>query len=203
MMIIGRSINMLDKNILLTKKPKAVVIGTSAGGFQLLLRIFSNLNTHFSLPIFLVQHLSKNTDKNYIDTLSKSSKIPVCEVLDKVSITPGKIFVAPPDYHLLVETTQQLSIGLFEQVSYSRPSVDVLFESAAEVYQDNLLGIILSGANSDGAKGLKKIIDYGGIGIAQDLQEAEFKRMPESALKMAKGSYMFKLEKIIETLNHI
>ena len=115
-------------------------------------------------------------------------------------IMPGQIYVAPPDYHLLVEEDRTLSIGLFEPVCYSRPSVDVLFESAAEVYKHNLLGIILSGANSDGALGLKVVYQHQGICIVQDPIHSEFKRMPESAIKETKVDYILSKEEILKFL---
>ena len=177
-----------------------IVIGTSAGGIPLLLNIFSTLPTSFHIPIILVQHISKANSTGYIPILEQSSQLPIIEAYDKMPITPGHIFVAPPEYHILVEENKSLSIGLFDPVCYSRPSVDVLFESAAEVYQHECLGIILSGANADGAKGLKHIAKYKGTCIIQDPNEAEFSRMPKSAMKESKVAQILTLNNIIRVL---
>ncbi|NCD43187.1 MAG: chemotaxis protein CheB [Bacteroidia bacterium] len=163
--------------------PGAVVIGASAGGMEALAKIIPPLPEKFPVPIIIVQHISPDSE-NYITTyLNKLSKLKVKEAEEKESITRGKVYIAPPNYHLLVERNKTFSLTIAERVSYARPSIDVLFETAAEAYGRWLIGIILTGANHDGAAGMYTIQRHGGLTVVQDPYTAEIDTMPRATLE--------------------
>ncbi len=164
-------------------KYKAIVIGTSAGGLNALQIILNPLPDDFALPILIVQHRSPAPNDFLALSLNSSCQLLVKEAEEKEDIKPGYVYIAPANYHLLIEQDKTLSLSIDEKVRYSRPSIDVLFETAAEVYQSALIGIILTGANNDGTAGLKKIKAYGGLIIAQNPATAESEMMPSSAIK--------------------
>ena len=141
---------------------KAIVIGASAGGLQALQKILGPLPADFSLPILIVQHRLPTADDLLTFALNESCRLTVKEANEKDYIEPGRVYVAPANYHLLVERDRTLSLSADAKVCYSRPSIDVLFESAADVYLSQLIGIILTGATHDGTAGLKKIKQNGG-----------------------------------------
>lgn len=161
---------------------KALVLGASAGGLKVLATILPQLPEHLPFAVFLVQH-QKATGKHYLSSvLSDLSPLPVHEAEDKMTIKAGHLYVAPADYHLLIESPHQLALSLDEPVHYCRPSVDMLFESAADVFRSHVIGIILSGMGCDGAEGLKEIHQAGGLCAIQDPNTAAYPSMPESAL---------------------
>lgn len=174
----------------------AVVIGVSAGGMNALGAILPRLPANFPLPIIIVQHISPRSDTFMIRHFNSLSKITVKEADEKESIKPGFAYFAPPNYHLLIEEDHTFSLSIEGRVNYSRPSIDVLFESALDAYCTKLIGIILTGANNDGSRGLKKIKDCGGLVIVQDPKTAEVPTMPEAALKISKIDHVLKLEEI-------
>lgn len=180
-----------------------VVIGTSAGGMNALSFLFSKLKSDFPLPIAVVQHLHPNQNKFFVDYYNQHSKIPVIEALDKSPIEKNKIFIAPPDYHLLIENKETFSLSADEKVNYSRPSIDVLFESAAEVFGEKTISIILTGANNDGAAGSKIIKDAGGYCIAQNPNYSEHGFMPKTAIDIAKIDNILRLDEIPQRLLEI
>ena len=182
---------------------KAVVIGSSAGGLTALSSILPELPSDFPIPIFIVQHMPPNTDSFLPNYLNKLSKINVKEAQDKESIHASTVYIAPGGYHLLVEDNHSLSLDSDIRVRYSRPSVDVLFESAADVFRQSLIGIILTGANDDGAAGLHVIKSYGGLTIVQDPKTAEAPRMPSEAIKTTKVDHIMATEKIAPLLCQI
>lgn len=184
----------------MNSKPKAIVIGSSAGGLQALKTIFSLLGSEFSIPIIVVQHISPHSD-NYITTyLNKICKIKVKEANEKEMIKNGIIYFSPPNFHLLIEENFTFSLTTEDRVNFARPSIDVLFETAAYAYGRTLVGIVLTGANNDGAEGLRKIKKRGGITIVQDPKTAEVNAMPNSAIKGSKIDYILSLEEIAELL---
>jgi len=185
------------------KKYKAVVIGTSAGGLKALKRILPRLSSNYPLPLLIVQHISPLSDNYMSQMLNDASKITVKEADEKEKILPSIAYIAPPDYHMLVENDKTISLSVEEKVNYSRPSIDVLFETAADAFGDKLIGIILTGANPDGAKGLKKIKDAGGMTIVQSPDDAESKTMPEAAINITKPDYIFSIDEIITFLTQI
>ena len=162
---------------------QAVVIGTSTGGLHALQTILASLPADFNLPILIVQHRLPGLHDFLTFSLNETCQLPVKEASEKECIKPGRVYVAPANYHLQVERDRTLSLSIDAKVCYSRPSIDVLFETAAETYRSGLIGIILTGANDDGTTGLKKIKAYDGLTIAQNPATAEAKVMPASAIR--------------------
>lgn len=160
----------------------AIVIGGSAGGLAALEVIFSALPKDFALPILVVQHLHPSDDGSFARHMAILTKLPVVEPCDKQRIERGHVYVAPANYHMLVEQDGTISLSVDERVNWSRPSIDVLFESAARVWQESVIAVILSGANADGAEGLLAIKTAGGLTIAQDPASAEIPVMPQAAI---------------------
>jgi two-component system, chemotaxis family, protein-glutamate methylesterase/glutaminase len=175
-----------------------VVIGASAGGFDALCRIVSRLPADFSLPIAAVQHRAKESEL-LAKLIQDCTALPVVEVEDKQPIEPGTVYIAPPDYHLLVEEGA-FALSTEGLVGYSRPSIDVCFESAADVYGPGVIGVVLTGANADGARGLKRIVEGGGQAIVQDPSTAEVAVMPASAQKLVARARVMSLDEIAEHL---
>jgi len=179
---------------------EAIVIGTSSGGMNALKFLFSVLPVDFSLPIIIVQHIGPRSDSQWIDLLNTNSKLSIKEADEKEKIENGKVYIAPPNYHLLIEKDKTFSLTIDERVNYSRPSIDVLFESAAEAYKNKLIGVILTGSNNDGTNGLKRIKEYGGLTIVQDPATAESSYMPASAIAVVQIDYILTLEDIMKLL---
>ncbi len=181
-------------------KYKAIVIGSSAGGLTALRTLLTMLDKEFKIPIIIVQHTSPSSD-NYITTyLNDQCELEVKEADEKETIKNGYVYFAPPNFHLLVEENLTLSLSIDERVNYARPSVDVLFDTAADTYREKLIGIVLTGANNDGSKGLNKIKEYGGLTIVQDPKTAEVDSMPLAAIKATKVDHILSLRKIGELL---
>lgn len=160
----------------------AVVIGASAGGLEALLAILTQLPPGYHLPLLAVLHLPSHGDSRLAEVLGARMNLPVREAADKERIQPGTLYVAPGGYHLLVEQDQSLSLSCDPPVHYSRPSIDVMMESAADAWGDRLAGILLTGANDDGADGLARIGQHGGLTIVQDPNEAAVRAMPQAAI---------------------
>ena len=179
---------------------EAIVIGVSSGGMNALKIISSTLPAHFNLPIIIVQHLSAHSDSHWIKLLNEKSHLNVKEADEKEKIEKGTIYIAPPNYHLLIEKDKTFSLTIDERVNFARPSIDVLFESAAEAYKNKLIGIVLTGSNSDGTKGIKRIKDCGGLAIIQDPNTADSEYMPKSAIAAIEPDYIVSLEEIVELL---
>ncbi len=165
------------------KSYEALVIGASAGGMQALASIFAQFSADYTLAVLVVQHRHKASDdflSKYFDDLCL---LQVLEAEDKMKVQAGVVYIAPPDYHLLVEMDKTLSLSVDPPVNYSRPSVDVLFETAAEAYGKSLVGVVLTGANSDGSRGLARIQQLGGVTLIQEPSTAEAPQMPEAAIR--------------------
>jgi two-component system, chemotaxis family, protein-glutamate methylesterase/glutaminase len=184
-------------------KYQAIVMGSSAGGVAVLECILSSLPKKFPLPLMIVQHLAPNSDDYLAHFLDNSCHLVVKEVEDEEPIQPGYVYLSPPNYHLMVEKKQTLSLSTDNPVNFSRPSIDVLFESASRVYVDNLIGILLTGANKDGSKGLACIHEQGGLTIVQDPNTAESPFMPLAAIEAVKVDYILPEEKIGTLLKDI
>lgn len=176
-------------------KYKAIVIGTSAGGVEALKVVLKDIEQTIELPIIIVIHIKERTD-GFSKIYEGLNRLTIKEAEDKEEIKNGVIYFAPSNYHLSIEDNYTFSLSVEEKVNYSRPSIDILFESAAEVYTDNLLGIILTGANSDGALGLEKIRKLGGECIVQDPEEAYFDIMPRAALKCVSTCKIMNLDSV-------
>ncbi len=179
---------------------KAIVIGTSAGGLHALLALIEDLPKDYGLPIIVVQHRSKDQKHLLEDVLQQRCKIKIKQVDEKEHIEKGIVYIAPPDYHLFIERDHTFSLSSDPLVSYSRPSIDVLFESAAHVYRTSLIGILLTGANSDGSAGLAAIKKYGGLTVAQSPAEALFPYMPQSAIDRGAALQVLTLAEIHTTI---
>ena len=177
-----------------------VVIGASLGGLEALKTICSGISEGFPLPVVIVQHRSAyKDDKLLCQILQEHSRLPVGEVEDKEAILGGKIYIAPSDYHLLVEKGG-FALSTDMPVEYARPSINVLFESAADAYGDKTIGVVLTGANEDGANGVKRIKDRGGMVIVQDPATAESPLMPQAAIDVCKADYIVPLREIAPLL---
>lgn len=174
---------------------KIVVIGVSMGGLKALPVVLSALPPEFPLPVAVVQHRDKDADDTLSHLLQKSCALPVAEVEDKDPILPGRVYLAPPGYHLLAEG-DHFALSTEELVNYARPSIDVFFESAAEAYEGGVIGVILTGVNEDGAKGLAAIKTWGGEAIVQDPQTAASPEMPEAAIAATEVDKILPLEEI-------
>ncbi|TKG92319.1 chemotaxis protein CheB [Puteibacter caeruleilacunae] len=179
---------------------KAIVIGTSYGGLEAIKAIIPKLPKDFPLALLIVLHIGDNDNTTFINLLNDSSEILIKEAEEKESIKPGIVYFAPPNYHLLVEKDETISLSTEPKVNFSRPSIDVLFESASWVYRDQLIGIVMSGANSDGADGLKLIKANGGTTIVENPCSSYAPTMPRAALKSTKPDYRLKLEAIKDQL---
>lgn len=176
---------------------KAIVMGISAGGMAALAKILPALPRDFPLPLMIVQHLHPHQGRFYVNYFDSLCNVMVKEADEKEKIQAGIVYFAPPNYHLLVEADTSLSLTVDEKVNFSRPSIDVLFESAADIYRAHLIGVVLTGANGDGALGLKKIKQNGGLAIVQDPEDAEVAVMPQAAIAATTVDYILSLSNII------
>jgi len=186
---------------------EAIVIGVSSGGMNALKFISSALPADFSIPIIIVQHVSARSDNEWIKLLNKKSNLTIKEADEKEKIETGNVYIAPANYHLMIENDKTFSLTIDEYVNFARPSIDVLFESAAEAYKDKLIGVVLTGSNNDGSKGIKRIKELGGMAIIQDSETAESPIMPASAIaaclsgrQAVQLDYILSLEKIVQLL---
>ncbi len=181
----------------------AVVIGTSAGGIDALKSVLSNIKKPLLLPIVIVQHLSPRHESYLPSILTHFTGHKVKEIEEKEKIHGGIIYIAPPNFHVLVEKNGTLTLTVEKRVSYARPSIDVLFETAADAYRNELIGVILTGANHDGANGLKCIKFYGGYTIVQEPLKAYASEMPRAAIKKSMPDIILPLDEIGAHLNKI
>lgn len=179
---------------------EAVVVGASAGGVHALLALLSGLPAHFSLPIIAVLHLPKERDSRLADVFQQRLGMTVREAADKETIAPGTLYFAGSGYHLSIEMDRTFSLSCEEPVNYSRPSIDVLMESAADAYGAGLAGLLLTGANFDGAAGLARIKQCGGLTAVQDPAEAQVATMPQAAIRKLKPNLILTLDRIRQLL---
>lgn len=183
------------------REVEAVVIGSSAGAVSALSSMLPQLPSDYPLPILIVVHVSADRDNKVAKLFQSTCRLNVKEAEDKEPVAPGTVYFAPPDYHLLVENDRRLSLSNEEPVNFSRPSIDVLFESAADAYGRALLAIILTGANNDGAEGLRAVCAAGGLAVVQTPESAEASAMPEAALAACEDARPMSLVKISELLS--
>lgn len=174
----------------------AVVIGTSWGGLAAITTVLSGIRWNQTLPIILCQHQYPHARSRLVDVLRVRTRLKVMEIEDKMPVEPGILYVCPPNYHTLVEREGRFSLNVDPPVMYSRPSIDVLFESAAEAWGQHLLGIVLTGANEDGANGLVHVTRCGGVAIVQKPETAEVATMPAAALAKVPWAQVMTLEEI-------
>jgi len=182
---------------------RAVVMGASAGAVEALSAILPALPAGYPLPVIVVVHLPPDKDSAMAKLLQMKCRVDVREVEDKEPLEAGTVYIAPPDYHVLVEHDERLSLSSEEPVFYSRPSIDVLFESAADVYGPGLVGIVLTGANSDGAQGLRAICAAGGTALVQHPEQAYATAMPQAALEACPEAKALSLPAIAAYLKEV
>lgn len=167
---------------------KALVIGGSAGSLDVLLELFPSLSENMSFPIILVTHRKSGNDALLTDLLTSRTRLKVNEAEEKDRLLAGNVYIAPADYHLLIEENETISLDYSEKVNYSRPSIDVTFQSAAEVYKDGLVCILLSGSNADGVEGLKTVKKLGGLVVVQNPKTAIIPYMPQQAVNEVRSA---------------
>lgn len=169
---------------------KVVMIGGSAGSIQVLAEILPRLKENLLLAVVIVLHRKPAAESTLTFLLNSYSNLAVSEVTDKMSLEGGKVFLAPADYHLLFESDNVMSLDVSEKINFSRPSIDVSFCSASQVYGKNVVGFLLSGANSDGVEGLLNIQRNGGTICVQDPNTAEVDYMPKQAIGQLNVNYI-------------
>jgi len=184
-------------------RAEAVVIGASAGALEALSAILPALPAGYGLPLMIVVHVPPDKKSLLAELFQAKCAIEVREAEDKEPLRGGTAYFAPSDYHLLVEEDRSLSLSSDEPVLYSRPSVDVLFESAADAYGPGLVAIVLTGANEDGAKGLMAVAEAGGLAIVQNPRAAYASQMPEAAIVKCPGAQVLSLQEIAIFLQEI
>lgn len=187
----------------LNRKYDVLVFGGSAGSLEVLLKLLSGLESPISFAIIIVIHRKNSYDSTLQDLLTSKTSIPVQEIEDKDRMVPGNIYLAPADYHLLVEQDHTFSLDASEKINFSRPSIDVTFQSVAEVFQSAAAGFLLSGANSDGTDGLKAIQLAGGTTIAQDPVSAQVPFMPQHAIVNTSIDFVFDLTQMLDFIHLI
>jgi len=179
-----------------------IVIGTSLGGLSALKTLLGYLPKDFPAAIAIVQHRHRESDQSLSTFLQQLTVLPVHDVEDKECIQPGTVYLAPADYHLLVECGY-FSLSVDEPVSYARPSIDVMFESVADAYSDHAIGVILTGANQDGVQGLKALKAKGGVTLVQDPNGAESPVLPSAAIAAVAVDWILPLSQIAPHLVHL
>lgn len=183
----------MEKNIL--NNYSLVLIGGSAGSLEVIMQLLPVIPHQIQASVVVILH-RKNDDSLLTKILNGKTSLKVMEAEDKAAILPGTIYVAPADYHLLVEKNKTFSLDYSEKINYSRPSIDVTFETAAEAYSSSLAAFLLSGANSDGAEGMLFVKKAGGLAVAQDTTEASVEFMPASAIRLGAVDKIMKLEEM-------
>jgi two-component system, chemotaxis family, protein-glutamate methylesterase/glutaminase len=179
-----------------------VVVGASTGGLKALQVLLSGLPADFSLPMVIVQHRGKNMETGLCEFLARSSHVPLTEPEDKEPVAPGRAYLAPRDYHLLIDGGS-FALSTDAPVSFARPSIDVLFESAADEYQDRAIGVILTGANHDGARGLAAIKTQGGLTLVEDPITAACREMPDAAINLTRVDGILPLQEMAARLQKL
>lgn len=180
-------------------KPGVVVVGASAGGFRALERVLRTLPPTFSLPIVAVQHRSRESTDAYAEVIGGTTALPVRDADDEAPLRAPGVYLGPPDYHVLVEPGR-LVLSVDEPVAFSRPSIDVLFESAADAYGPGVVAVLLTGANQDGARGLARVKQAGGFAIVQDPHTAESPEMPAAGIAYAPVDRIVPLDRIADEI---
>ncbi|WP_276497486.1 chemotaxis protein CheB [Pontibacter litorisediminis] len=179
---------------------KLIVIGGSWGGIRASLSVLEQLPANYSIPIVLVLHRLRNQEGNLQELLDKKLRLKVVEVEEKEPLLPGHVYLAPANYHVLLEKDHTFSLDDSELENYSRPSIDVTFTSAADIFAENTVGVLLSGASRDGSSGLKYIFEKGGKALVQDPAEAEVATMPQAAIEVIPGCTILNVAHIKEFL---
>jgi two-component system, chemotaxis family, protein-glutamate methylesterase/glutaminase len=181
---------------------RIVVIGTSTGGLAAMQVLLPGLAEGLGCALVVAQHRGKDPGSRLCDFLQKSSRLPVGEPEDKEPIRPGRVYLAPRDYHLLIEEGS-FALSTEAPVYFARPSIDVLFESAADAYGERVVGVVLTGANGDGARGLARIKAAGGLALVQEPATAQAREMPEAAIAATRVDHVLPLREVARFLNDL
>lgn len=187
----------------MAEAPQAVVVGCSAGGVQALGVLLAGISPQLPVPMIIVCHTGSEDVEMLCEVLALKSMLPVQEASERHAPQSGNVYVAPAGYHLLLEVDGCFALSVDARVCYSRPSIDVLFEAAAQRYRQRLVGVVLTGANEDGAKGLKAIRERGGTALVQDPTTSVASAMPEAALRIAGADAVLPLADIAPFLNRL
>jgi two-component system chemotaxis response regulator CheB len=185
------------------KNCDALVIGGSAGSLDVLIKVLPAISLNISFPIVIVVHRKQGSDSLLTHLLASKTKLKVKEVEEKENVLPKTIYIAPSDYHLLIEHDRTFSLDYSEKVNYSRPAIDVTFQSAAEVYKDKLVCLLLSGSNADGVNGLIAAKAYGAEIAVQDPSTAQVEYMPSQAILKADVSFILKIDEMADYINSL
>lgn len=180
---------------------KLLVIGGSAGSLNVLLKLFPYIKSDPDFAIVIVLHRKNTSDSTLADLLATRTTLMVCEIEDKQPVMPSVVYIAPPDYHILFETNGTISLDYSEKVNFSRPSLDVAFESAAQVYGEHLTCLLLSGASSDGTKGLEEVKNNNGKVVIQNPETADSPYMPQQAINKLQHELVLSPEEMIGFIN--
>jgi two-component system, chemotaxis family, protein-glutamate methylesterase/glutaminase len=180
---------------------KTVLIGGSAGSFKVVTGIIASIPADFHFSVILCLHRLKNVRNGFAEAISANNKLKIREPFHNEALKPGIIYLAPSNYHLMVENDKTFSLSVDEVVNHSRPSIDILFDTAAEVFGNSCIGILLSGANSDGAKGMMKLKKAGALTIVQDPGHAEISSMPKACLDLITPDYVMNPMEIINYIS--
>lgn len=191
------------KKFNLSNSYKAVVIGGSAGSFQGVVKILAQLPKGFPLPIIMCLHRLKHVRNGFVEALSIKSVVQVTEPNDKETIKKGNVYLAPANYHMSVELGNHFALSTEEMLNNSRPSIDITLGTCAFAYKEKLIGILLSGANKDGALGMKYIHERGGLTIVQEPTECMIDTMPRSALTVTQIDHVLRIDEIVEFLKQL
>lgn len=185
------------------KKTEIFIIGGSAGSLTVLLEILPQLNPDISFPIVIILHRKPHPDSVLNILLSNYTKLEVSEVEDKMTLKGKSIYIVPPDYHLLFENKQMVSLDSSEKLNYSRPSIDVTFQSVAQVFKESAAALLLSGANADGVEGLEYIKQYKGITLVQEPETAEVAYMPKQATLKVEIDHVLRPDQMAGFINQL
>ncbi|HVW97399.1 MAG TPA: chemotaxis protein CheB [Mucilaginibacter sp.] len=191
----------LDKNISdRWHSSEMLLLGGSAGSFKLIFKIVKFLRADLKKTVVIIMHRKRNFESGIERLFSQNSGMKLKEINDKDPIQTGHIYIAPANYHVLLENDGHFGLDVSEAIWFSKPSIDITFESAAEVYGDKCTAILLSGANQDGAAGLLKLRNAGSMTIAQDPEDAELPEMPREAINLNAATYVLRTAEIVELL---
>ena len=185
------------------KRPSAIVVGCSAGGLDALKILLAGLDRQLSQPLLVCCHSGSETVDLLCELLARVSTLPVAEAIERHPVRGGIVHLAPAGYHLLIEGSGHFALSADPRVCHARPSIDVLFASAAEVWRDTLVGVVLTGANADGAEGLRQLRRHGGCAIVQTPESAVARTMPQAALDLAGADHCVSLDAIAPLLNQL
>ncbi len=182
---------------------EVLVIGGSAGSMEVIIKILQNLKKDLAIAIIIIIHRKSTSNSGLTRLFDSRSTVEVCEAEEKEPILPGKIYLAPANYHLLIEPNGTFAVDSSEKIQYSRPSIDVTFDSAAGVYGQSLAGLLLSGANSDGAEGILTIANTGGLTLVQNPDNAEVDYMPRAAIFKTVVDYVIDTHELPDFINKL